>query len=91
MFGTILGLFFLLILAVILGALTRRAWKAKRAWVKWSGTVLAGLFTLVFALLTIIGALGTYKLFRVYNPAFFSLLPSPTKQQKLSLDAGASI
>src|SRR3990172_8373923 len=81
MFGTILGLFFLILLTVILGALTRRAWKARRAWVKWSGTVLAGLFTLVFALLTVLGAIGTYKLFRVYNVALPQVAVNGTPEQ----------
>ncbi len=69
MIGTIIGLFFLVLLTVILGVLTRKAWRVSRAWVRWAGAVLAGLFTLVFALLTVLGAVGTYKLFRSYNVA----------------------
>lgn len=55
MFGNILGLLVLALLAALLGWLTRRSWGAKRGWVKWPGMVLAGLFTLIFALLTVAG------------------------------------
>ena len=63
MFGTIVGLLVFVLVTVLFGWLTRKAWGAKRAWVKWPGEALAGLFTLLFALLTVVGVMGTYKLF----------------------------
>ncbi len=81
MFATIIGLLLLVLLTLILGALTRNAWKAKRAWVKWAGVVLAGLFTLVFALLTVFGAIGTYKLFRAYKVALPQVTIDGTPEQ----------
>jgi mono/diheme cytochrome c family protein len=41
----------------------RLAWRAERAWVKWPGVVLAGLFTAVGALVAILGAAGAYKIY----------------------------
>jgi len=67
MIGIIIGILILAALAVFFGWLTFKAWKARRAWVKWLGVVLAGLFTLVFALLTFVSMFGTYKLFRSYT------------------------
>jgi mono/diheme cytochrome c family protein len=64
MFGIIVGLIVLVLLAVLFGWLTGKAWRARGAWTKWLGAFLAGLFTLIFALLSVLGALGTYKIFR---------------------------
>lgn len=56
-------------LVVLFAWLTRRAWRAKNGLVKWGGTILAGLLTLVLALITIVGAVGFYKLYApVGNP-----------------------
>ncbi len=63
MIGTIISLLVLAALVALFAWLSRRAWGAKRAWLKWPGVVLAGLFTLLFALLTVVGVIGTYKLF----------------------------
>jgi mono/diheme cytochrome c family protein len=65
MIGTIIGLLVLVALVVLFAWLVRRAWGAKRAWVKWPGVVLAGLLTLILALLTVVGASGLYK---IYSP-----------------------
>ena len=64
MFGTIVGLLVFVLLTVILGWLTLKARRAQRAWAKWLGIVVAGLFTLVFALLTVVSVNGIYKLYR---------------------------
>lgn len=64
MFGTIVGLLVFVIALVLFGWLTLKAGKAQRAWVKWLGVVLAGLLTLVFALLIVLSANGIYKLYR---------------------------
>jgi len=81
MFATIIGLLFLILLTVILGAVTRKAWRAGRPWIKWSGALLAGLFTFVFAVLTVLGAIGTYKLFRAYNVALPHVAIDGTPEQ----------
>lgn len=52
MFGTIVGLLVFAFVTALLGWLARKTWVTKRGWVKWFGVVLAGLFTIVFALLT---------------------------------------
>jgi len=67
MFGTIMGLLIFVLVTALFGWLTRKAWGAGRAWIKWIGVILAGLFTLIFALLSVLGTVGTYKLFRSYN------------------------
>jgi mono/diheme cytochrome c family protein len=46
--------------------LATRAWKARRWFVRWPGLVLSALLGLVFALLSVIGAIGLVK---VYTPA----------------------
>jgi len=64
MSGSIIGIIVLLALTVLFGWLTLKGWGAQRAWVKWLSVLLAGLFTISFALLTVVGVLGTYKLYR---------------------------
>ena len=54
-----------ILIAAFFGWLTRRAWGARRAWIKWPGVIFAGLLTLV-AVLAFGGAASTY--FRVYMP-----------------------
>ncbi len=53
----------ILIAAVILFAwLTSRAWRSKRAILKWVGAMFAGLLTLILTLFTLIALVGFYKL-----------------------------
>ncbi len=61
------GVFLLLLLVVVLGWLTRRAWRAKRSVVKWPGTTLAGLLTLVISVLLGAALFGYWKLNRTYD------------------------
>jgi len=81
MFAIIVGLLVFVLLAVILGWLTLKAWGVRRGWVKWLGALLAGFFTLVFALLTVLGTIGTYKLFRVYNVALPQVTMDSSSEQ----------
>ena len=46
----IAGVTILVILVVVFGFLTLRAWKAKNRWLKWIGALLSGLLTLIWAL-----------------------------------------
>lgn len=56
------GFFILVALAILFAWLTRRAWKSKRAVLKWVGVLLGGLLTLILAFLCITAAIGLYKL-----------------------------
>lgn len=75
------GMFLLLLLAVALGWLTRRAWRAKRAAVKWTGTTLVGLLALASSALVVAALLGYWKLNRTYdNPVpQFSVTVTPER------------
>jgi mono/diheme cytochrome c family protein len=81
MLGTMIGLLVFALLTVSLGWLTYKVWGAQHGWIKWLGVVLAGLFTLVFALLTILGVMGTYKLFRSYNVSVPQVTVAGTPEQ----------
>ena len=52
----------LIVVAVLFGWLLTRAWRSEHALVKWPGTVLAGLFTLIFAALSVLSVVGFYRL-----------------------------
>jgi mono/diheme cytochrome c family protein len=52
-------------LAVFLGWLTRKAWRAKNPVLKWAGVVVGGVLTLVVSLVAVLGLVGV---FRYYNP-----------------------
>ncbi len=56
------GLMILVILSVVFGFLTVRAWNAKNRWLKWIGTLLSGLLTLIPAALLVLALIGFYKL-----------------------------
>lgn len=75
MIGNVLGWLAFVALALSFAWLTWRAWKVKRAWVKWSGVVLAGLLTLTLALIT--GVIG-WGLWMIYAPPPFSPAPNLT-------------
>ena len=62
MIGNIVSLLVLVLLVVLFAWLAARAWRAKRAFVKWPGVILAGLLTLVFATITVVAVLGFVKL-----------------------------
>src|SRR6476661_6906310 len=69
MIGNLIGLLVLLAIVVLLGWLMVRAWRAKRAWLKWPGVVLAGLLTVLLALVTIVVGKGVFDLYRPYPVA----------------------
>jgi mono/diheme cytochrome c family protein len=62
MIGNIVSLLVLVLLVVLFAWLATRAWRAKRAFVKWPGVILAGLLTLVFGAITVVAVLGFVKL-----------------------------
>jgi mono/diheme cytochrome c family protein len=65
--GNILGMVVLIVLVVLFGWLTSRAWRARHALVKWPGVILAGLLTLIFALVTVVAARGFYLIYAPHN------------------------
>jgi len=56
------GVTTLVILILVFGFFTLRAWKAKSRWLKWVGMALSGLLTLFTAVLLLLSLLGFYKL-----------------------------
>lgn len=58
-----IGIIIVLIgLAALFGWLSSRAWRAKKAWIKWPGGILSGLLGLLFIAVTAVVLLGYYKL-----------------------------
>ena len=62
MIGNIISLLVLVLFVVLFAWLATRAWRAKRAFVKWPAVIVTGLLTLVFAAVTIVAVLGFVKL-----------------------------
>lgn len=56
-------LFFIFGLTLLFGWLTLKAWRAKRPLVKWAGTILGGLFTLVISFMGVLGLRGIYSFY----------------------------
>ncbi len=52
-------------LTLLFAWLTRRVWRAQRAWFKWPGVILAGLLTVISLAVTLLPFVGIY---RVYGP-----------------------
>ncbi len=63
----IAGVTILVILIVVFGYLSLRAWKAKRHWLKWIGTILSGVLTILLAALLALALTGFYKLNKRYD------------------------
>ncbi len=58
----ITGVTILVVLIVVFGFLTVRAWRVKRRWLKWIGAILSGLLTFIPAVLLVLALIGFYKL-----------------------------
>lgn len=56
------GVLILIVLIVLFGFLTTRAWRVKNAFLKWGGVVIAGLLTLIPTALLALALIGFYKL-----------------------------
>ena len=63
----IAGVTILVVLIGVFGFLTLRAWKAERRWLKWVGTLFAGLLTLIPTALLVLGLIGFAKLNKRYD------------------------
>ena len=81
MLGNILWLLGFVAVVVLFAWLTRRAWHSKRAWVKYPGIVLAGLLTIVFAIVTLVIGKGMFDLYRPYPVAAVSVSIGGTPEQ----------
>ena len=65
----ITGILILIVIIVVFGFLTTRAWKLKNAFLKWAGVFIAGLLTLIPAALLVLALIGFSKLNERYaNP-----------------------
>lgn len=62
MTSAILTIVVLALLAILSGWLVTRAWRARRGYIKWPGTVLASLLTLLFSAVVIAGVAGLLRL-----------------------------
>lgn len=60
--SVILSIILVIALALLFGWLTVRAWRARRAWVRWPGVILSGLLALLCTLVGVVALLGVYKL-----------------------------
>jgi|SRR5581483_9774893 mono/diheme cytochrome c family protein len=81
MIGNLLILLILVGIVVLFAWLIWRAWKSKRALLKWGGVVLAGLLTLLFALVTFVLAKGLYDIYRPYPVAAVNVSIAGTPEQ----------
>jgi mono/diheme cytochrome c family protein len=60
--NVVLSIILVVALALFFGWLTTRAWRARRAWVRWPGAILAGLLMALCTLVGVVALLGVYKL-----------------------------
>ena len=81
MIGNLIALLVLVALTVLLGWLAMRAWRSKRAWIKWPGTIVAGLLTLLLALVTAVTGKGMFDLYRPYPVAAVNVSIAGTPEQ----------
>ncbi len=81
MVSSIITLVILIALVVLFAWLTWRAVRAKKLWVKIVGGVLAGLLTLLFALVTFVLAKGLYDIYRPYPVAAVNVTIAGTPDQ----------
>lgn len=68
-------------LIVVFGFLTGRAWRAKRGWIKWIGSALAALLTLIPAVLLALALTGFAKLNKHYDNPLPETQVSGTPEQ----------
>ncbi|MBI5950437.1 MAG: c-type cytochrome [Chloroflexi bacterium] len=61
MFTNIFFLLVMMAVSVLFGWLTRQSWKTKNAFLKWGGSILSGLLSVLIGLLSIIAVVGLIK------------------------------
>src|SRR5512133_2520397 len=62
MLGSLLGILAFALVAALFVWLVTRAWRARRPVLRWLGVVPAALFALLFTALTVLAAIGLYRL-----------------------------
>lgn len=77
----ILFLAFLVALVIAFGFVAVRAWRSQNGVVKWGGTILAGLLTVLFAVVALVVGKGTFDLLRPYPVAPVSVTIEGTPEQ----------
>jgi mono/diheme cytochrome c family protein len=80
MTSAILTIVVLVLLAVMFGWLVSRAWHARHGYVKWPGSILAGLLTVLCAILAVIGGIGVIRLSGGGSPAAASSQVAVTQE-----------
>ncbi len=81
MIGNLIAWLVLVALALGFAWLVRRAWRAKNSILKWGGVVLAGLLTLVLALVSITAAIGLYQFYVPRGSPIAALKVAGTPEQ----------
>ena len=81
MLGNLITLAILIALVVLFAWLLRRAWRLKRWYVKWPLLVLAGLLTLLLALIAVLDARGLYMFYASYPVAASHVTIAGTPEQ----------
>jgi mono/diheme cytochrome c family protein len=81
MIGNVLSLLALIAIAILFGWLATRAWRTKRAIVKWPGVILAGLLALILVLVSGIVANGLVKMYTPHNFVVSSIMVAGTPEQ----------
>ncbi len=81
MISSIITILILLAFVALFAWLVTRAWKSKRWYLKFPGVIFAGLFTLLFALITFAMVKGLYDLTRPYPVASVNVTIAGTPEQ----------
>ena len=77
----IAGVLILVVLIALFGFLTLRSQKARNRWLKWAGTVLAGLLTLIPTIVLVLALVGFSKLNAKFNNPAENIQVSRTPAQ----------
>lgn len=77
----IIGVFTLVVLIVVFGFLTTRAWKIKNPFLKWIGVFLTGLLTLIPAAVLVLALIGFFKLNQKFDNPVAELQVAATAAQ----------
>ena len=81
MLVNILEFLVLVLLALLAGWLTSRAWRLKRRFIKWPSVILAGLLSLVFLFVTVVAGRGLYILYAPHPVAPLNVSIANTSAQ----------
>ncbi len=77
----IAGVAIVVILILVFGFLTVRAWKSKSRWLRWIGTLVSGFLTLITAALLVLALVGFSKLNQRYDNPIADIQVAGTPDQ----------